>query len=381
MILFGGMGEITGHTLPPVKPPNYTRRQFIRDGVRVGAAVALVRLIQACIPQNNAEHPPLLPDSPLQLGKEESQELPGLQWYPDGHISVLEDDGVTQAWIAAGRETYRLSGQSLDTLGNPEVVLQPTYETGEKGFNGYRGFGSVIRGRTPDERIGFYHNEWHPNQTQTFPFTSEIGIVVSTDNGLSWVDKGIVVRGPHSPRPSGDVQRPFGAGQPSAIQIGDYIHLYYTGWNPDSADAVYAACAPLIDVDNLQSWRLLADGTFSARAIDGVGTPVVSRPTEDHSYAAIPGVSWNTHLNKYVMVFESGKGFLVTTSQDGISWDTGKLVFSFPPENSNHWYRYPTLLSPKKDHTITDKIGWLYYGKGEKGRSQSMARMPFTFVS
>ena len=321
----------------------------------------------------------------LEFGQQhEDLHINNLLWVPDGHISVLKDDTGIRMWLTAARDSYLLTGASLDTLElHRGEVLSPTNIEDAHGFNGYRGFGSVIpgTGRNADTLTGFYHNEWHPSANQQFPYTAAIGVAQSTDNGITWDSIGSIIEGPQMPNPMGR-DRVFGAGQPSAIRIGKYVYVYHTQWSEGSSDSITVSRARLDNVLDLGSWETFTGGTsFNLAALGGQGTAIVSPTRSDDVYAALPGVSFNTALEKYVMTYETNAGFYLTTSDDGLAWNRSYQIAAFPqPQNprvqNNTWFSYPTLLSNESDREIGSEA-YLYFSRGIVGiEDHTMARVP-----
>ena len=91
-----------------------------------------------------------------------------------------------------------------------------------------------------------------------------------------------------------------------------------------------------------------------------------------------PVVTFNTYLNRYVVIGMSATadaattGFVFASSGDGISWDTPSVLWAVPPIQAvpslhagDSWYHYPTLLSLDQPNQLTTgQTGWLYYAHG-----------------
>lgn len=305
----------------------------------------------------------------ISLGKEQNFSPPGLQWVPDGHASMAREDDQVKLWVAAGPNSYLLQGTSLETLGQPLRVLGPEGRMTNNGYDGYASFGSVIPRETKGKLIGFYHQEHWPNQATYFPFRASIGIVTSKDSGVTWQNKRIILEG-KKPEPFPN-QRVSGAGQPCAIIKGNEVYLYYIDWNDQQADAIHLARAPLDSVENPKAWQRWTEKGF-AKPGEIKSDPVISpaKFNPDALYAALPGISFNTHFEKYLAVFETDLGFNLGLSEDAINWHSFRQFFPFPQRHSQRrrdqtWYSYPTILNPEANSDRkTNRKNWLVYGKG-----------------
>jgi hypothetical protein len=317
----------------------------------------------------------------IELGQEEDG-LPngtfGLQNFPDGHISFLRDGDGVNMWIAAGPCAYLLQGSTFDDLapfrstrpGAQEgcgsgIAASPVLMPSGTGFDStYAAFGTVLPGPDPPELLGIYHGEQCSDSGR---YTATIGLAVSGDFGKTWQRRGAIVTG----RDQAPVcARTSGAGQPSAIIVGDFIYLYYTDWGPDRADQIYLARAPLASGGMPGAWQKFSDGNFGSPGIGGNSSPIIRPTNPGDTFAAVAGVSYNVYLGRYLMSFATAAGFSFTTSQDGIHWQPGQLLMAVPPDQAAQrpgsvWYAYPTLLSPsEQSHLQTAQSGYLYYAKG-----------------
>lgn len=367
-----------------------TRRQFLKITAAAGIGVALA----ACSPEQSqkskeARKPTLTPESratpelKIRLGDEEMVSPSGLNWVPDGHISMLRMPGGNfRAWVQAGPISYLLEGSSLDQLGQPKLVFGPEKITTEKGFQGYRALHSVIPGVQPNELIGFYHQENWVSERNGFPYTASIGVAFSHDAGVTWEDQGTVIKGGQPEYPPEN--RASGAGQPSALIIDNWVHLYFIDWRTDSA-AIHLTRAQIEFVQKPVAWQRWNGSDFGRFGDERASVPVILPPKDgaEIPYAALPGVSYNSFTNSYLTVFESNLGFYVATSKDAIHWDQAQILLRFPQpqfpiKDGNVWNSYPTLLSETDSDRQTDQTGWLLYSKGIRNQGpHRMYRRPF----
>lgn len=301
----------------------------------------------------------------INLGREEYLEMPGLNFYPDGHLSFIRNQDEYQFWIPAETHGYYATGNSFDDLKlHPNPVLGPSEAEYE---NGYASFGSVHQGNTPQEKVGFYHAEKHASTYANF--TASICSATSTNNGIDWNRQGQIIQGYNAEEPG---KRVSGAGQPCAIEKDGYYYLYFVDWNGQQADSIHLARSPISSKGQPGTWEKYTENGFQNVGPQGKSIAIIQPPgnPNDTVYAALPSISYNQHLKKYTGVFETSNGFWLSLSDDAIDWTSAQQVCSFPqPQISRNkgdiWYSYPSMLSPKTDnHTITEKQGYLYYSSG-----------------
>lgn len=338
-------------------------------------ATATPRPTETAIPQPTETRKPtetsVSPTKELQfeIGSAEKVNLSGLQWYPDGHVSFIKmPNNELRFWIAGLQSGYMTTGESINALTKAEKVIGPSRT--EDFDRNYAAPGSVIPGKNENELLMFYHGEYHPKQPTSFPFKAGVGLAISQDGGKTWERKGQVIKGNNDKI---EKDKPSGAGQPSAIIIDNYIFLYYIDWNSEYPDAIHLARAP-INTDGMPgSWEKYSKGSFKDKEADDLSSPVVF-PPEGQGYAALPGVSWNKYLNKFLMVFEARDGFYVTTSSDGINWSSSISLLKVKTANDNPksgeiWNSYPTFISLKTpSDRETNKEMLLIHSQGKWGQ-------------
>lgn len=285
-----------------------------------------------------------------------------------------------------------------------DPVMPPNVPPGTDGLHGAVWFETVYQ--EPTDQTGktlfaVYHNENYP---ATLPYDSKtgigyvnsalwpqgltgpkspaavcrIGIMKSVDGGRSWKNNGIFIEDlqPRMILKPHNTSNTFagGVGDPSAVVSGDYLYLFYgeygypgvyDGGNYDpkkeqSGQCISIARIKLTDLDSPVGKAKRWDGKTFAAAPDGIGSPIASLqiPAATGGGAASspgggfhwgPSVSWNTHLNQWVMLMGH-----VT----GSSWKGSQIYISFNPNadlgdgnNAQQWTT-PKLLLDKPGHTI-----------------------------
>ena len=220
-----------------------------------------------------------------------------------------------------------------------------------------------------------YHNENYP---ATLPFDSKtgegykadnwpqgitgptspaavcrIGIMKSTNGGKAWENKGIFIEDlqarmilkPHN------TSKTFagGVGDPSAVASGEYLYLFYGEYGypgqydgkrydpkkESSGQCISVARIRLSDLDNPAGKAHRWDGNGFNAPYNGIGAPITSLQIPENAGGGPasspkggfywgPSVSWNTHLNCWVMLMGKAVGPSWAGSSIHISFNTNR---------------------------------------------------------
>jgi len=316
--------------------------------------------------------------------------------------------GEDPVWGFANDLKFASGANADEVFSTPaEKYIAPTLPknvaVGQPGLHGAVWFETVYqdqRDSTGRTLYAIYHNENYP---ETLPFNAEtgegyidkdwplgltdritpaavprIGVMKSTDGGWNWDNKGLfledkqarMILKPHN------TSKTFagGVGDPSAVAAGDYLYLFYgeygypgeydpATYSPEtewSGQCISIARIKLSDLDDPQGKGMRWDGKGFNASWDGIGKPVkslqipmesgggpASSPTGGFLWG--PSVSWNTHLESWVMLM--GK-------VEGQSWVGDEIYISFNShmdlgdgDNSQAWSK-PKLLLKKPGHVI-----------------------------
>lgn len=240
--------------------------------------------------------------------------------------------------------------------------------------------------------VMIYHTENHRCANATGQQVSiagksynSIALARSSDGGLTWKRQGRIITGPQPDLASicgtgFDSTKAFrGAGQPAVIRShdGKWFYTYFTEWREPYVPGLLIARASVKDGPVPGAWKKYDAATedFTAPGLAGVGTDVITNADSAYGgFAAMPSVSFNTYLNRYVAVFMGHVGFYYSTSADGIHWEASRLLWSAQglttskslPDGAS-WYYYPSLITPDEaSHETTGQSAWLYYAHGRK---------------
>ena len=308
----------------------------------------------------------------------------GIKWSPDSHISYITlPNGVKRFFISGNQKTFYFDTQKGKTLSDAlkdKPVFKESFGADLKVSyrNGYSTIGSVLQidSSNLNHVIGFTQNEQQrvnpDGSLDHATFTTSIGLLESFDGGASWTDYGPVIRGDDFTEPGTKIS---GAGHPNAIIKDNYVYVYYADWasqtNVFHADQIYLARIKILDggkkLETFQFYKEegFSEGEYNLKPIFPVSV------LENTKYTALPSVSFNKSLRKYIAVFETNNGFVMADSQDAVSWNNFKLIFEFPKDQTERntgdtWYSYPSLLSDKTEASdqTTSRNGNLYYSTG-----------------
>lgn len=312
-----------------------------------------------------------------------SLESYGIKWTPDSHLTYISfPNGERRYFISGNQKTYYMDTSVSTTFSEAIKAKTPVKESFGPDVNvahrnGYSTIGSVLQTdkSNPNHVIGFTQNEQqaiNPDGTLNYSnFTTSIGLLESTDAGQTWTDYGPVIRGDDYLEPGTKIS---GAGHPSALIVGDYVYIYYANWASQTlvfhADQIYLARAKILPNGSVANFEFYKEGGFSAGE-DNLKSVIEANAIENGKYSALPSISYNIALRKYLAFYETDRGFAVAFSQNGTSWSRNKLIFYFTKPMSQRqegdlWNSYPSLLSDKTEPNdqTTSAEGNLYYSQG-----------------
>jgi hypothetical protein len=301
---------------------------------------------------------------------------------------------------ASGKNAEEVFNKKYEQFKEPVMPLN--VKPNAEGLHGAVWFETVYQDKKDSSGktlYALYHNENYPN---TFPFNNKtgkgyidanwpqgltgaktpaavcrIGIMKSTNGGYSWENKGIVLEDnqermilkPHN----NSVTFAGGVGDPSAIASGDYLYIFYgeygypgayvrkaySGQKEQAGQCISMARIKLSDLDNPTGKAKRYDGSDFQANYDGIGSPIkniqISKengggPSSDSSskYYWGPSVSWNYHLEAWVMLMAKSEGPSWKGTSIYISFNKNKVL---DESNSQNWSS-PKLIVNKPGHVI-----------------------------
>lgn len=203
----------------------------------------------------------------------------------------------------------------------------------------------------------------HPGHHHLF----KVGLASTTDPNLaSWTYEGDLVTVDSGL--SSD-----GAGDPGFFQYGDKYYLFYAQ-KYNGLSGLFVARASTSDFGP-GDWTKWYDGSYSQPGIGGLQSPVIGNNST--SAYAQPTVSWNSYLNRFVIVFNDAStwvgtgdltnvGWAISYSTDTTnlaSWETPRMFYQFGSEG---WSSYKELYGVgssggKDSDWVTGQDNFLYF--------------------
>jgi len=216
-------------------------------------------------------------------------------------------------------------------------------------------------------------------------FYSVVALASSSDNGLTWTRKGVVITG-DDPKPANPKPGALGADQSGAIVADGYIYDFYPNFpnQPNSGSAIEAARAPLTNDGVPGTWIKYYNGSFGSQpGIGGLGSQIVPSPSAC-TRPAQPWLAFSTYLNEYVMTFICAQGWFFTTSTDLVNWNTPTQFFNSPEQefsNGQETNENVSLVTPGNPGQVIGQTGYVLYASTPAwGKAPHMFWMrPFTF--
>jgi len=302
---------------------------------------------------------------------------------PNGHISFRKEHGEFRIWVpgrlSTGPNSHEEGGFLFDVSNWSSDVLsqaQPTFTLGhvvpdEQNpvcpayvFDGnYAAMNAVVPAQEEGTLLAFYDAEYHQECPDGEPLLSSIGMATSTDGGVTWQNRQQVIQGLDEANLTASSVTQIqdaayqqtnrqiidcGASGPSVVErYADgavYLYLYYADRTPltGGRDSIYVARALLASDGQPGNWQKWNGTDWGAVGYQKSAVPIVKPPAGD-VLALQPHVSWNTALRSWLMVFKTANDFEMTTSTDGVNWNSPTVLLPFSPDDKLSGF--PSLLS------------------------------------
>jgi len=217
----------------------------------------------------------------------------------------------------------------------------------------------------------WYHNEPLLVTGRTAP---RIGAMVSTDNGLSWEDLGIILEAPEGSNNLESVNKYFVGGNGDFCVIADtkkgYVYFFISTYHKDMEEQGIAVARMRYENRNAPRRRVFKwyQGRWREQGLGGHVTPIFPAAIDWHRADADAfwgtSIHWNTYLNVWVMLLNRAKDK---------NWTQEGIYVSFNPDlaEPNDWTKpvkildanelekskwYPQVMGTDVEKRETDKL-------------------------
>ena len=254
--------------------------------------------------------------------------------------------------------------QDVSISPNPDPSVNPNYPSYT-----YMGGGSIYQ--VPEGTPGagnlllVYHAE-----VLNDALYAVLGLASSTDNGLSWIDLGEIVRLNQAFQFGLDGFE-IGEGGLVASPDGKYFYIYFPDWIANGT--LHATTTTRASVARA-SMKAVLENAFSPTrphavifqkyfqkrwdlqpGISGMSTDL--NPTTP--YSGYLDVAWNSALQRYVMIISNDTTFAYAESPDGLNWT---LPVSIGDQGNSHKIAaYPTAVGLGENPKILGQTYYVYF--------------------
>ena len=277
------------------------------------------------------------------------------------------DNGTLFMFYSTGHP-FRSSGPDLSHLSRPSQRTSFDNETTWK--MGARWIEATHKA-ADGKLYMWYHNEPPLPGGKTAP---RIGEMVSTDNGLSWRDLGLVLEAPAGSNNEASANFYFVGGNGDFTTIADrdnkYLYYYISTYNKDIAEQGVAVARMRYEdreapVGKVFKWH---KGAWTEPGLGGHVTPIFTVKTDWHKPDADafwgPSIHWNTYLKTWVMLLNRAKD--KNWAQEGIyvsfnadlgnpdGWTPPVKILDAADLEKSKWY--PQVVGLDASQRETDKL-------------------------
>lgn len=305
-----------------------------------------------------------------------SLRLPGIT-RPDSGLENYVDCNSPSHWDGNTMYIFSSAGHPFRSSGPDLLHLAPqsqraTYDN-EKDYNGGRWIEATWK--ADDGKLyGWYHREPGgvcPGKPLTAP---EIGAAVSSDNGLSWKDLGIILTAPDDSLFCDTPNKYFAGGNGDFSVIADenreYFYFFISTYHKDPKEqGVAVARMRCADRDMpvgkvFKSYRR----QWKEPGIGGRVTPIFGPTVDWHKPRADvfwgPSIHWNTYLERYVILLNRARdkdwtqeGVYVTFNRhldNTEGWSKPQKLIDASRLEESKWY--PQVVGTSAANRETDKL-------------------------
>jgi hypothetical protein len=277
------------------------------------------------------------------------------------------------------------SGPPIDVTidPNPDPAVNPSYQAYD-----YMGGGPVYQVPQGLPGAGNLLMVYHAEIPTTTSFYSVLALAKSTDQGMSWVDLGEIIRINQGYRK--DLVDGFDIGVSPLVNSpdGKYFYIYFPDWRANgtlqwgnTVTSISVARAPIASVldaafcakPHAVPFEKYYDGWHLNQGLGGYSTDLDTQTP----YGGNLTVAYNSDLHAYQLLINAGVVVYYTDSPDGMNWSPLSLLYDFRNEKEQPSV-YVDLVGMGDDPRILGKQFYIFYtrypGNGEGWPGASVNR-------
>ncbi|ANE45808.1 hypothetical protein SY83_05285 [Paenibacillus swuensis] len=276
--------------------------------------------------------------------------------YVDGNIGYYWDEQTGKYWrIENNNNNNRVfSGTTPETMaltGN-QTLSYNGFPGGDAQYWLYH----IFRRDSDNKFVAIVHIEYDYGAHPGHHHLVKMGLASTTDPTLrNWTYEGDLCTVDASLSNDGCMDA-------GLIQDGDYYYMFYHQ-SFDNWSGLYAARAPVNDYGP-GKWQKWYNGSWSQPGIGGLQSPILGN--ESNTLYAAPSISWNTYLNKYIIIFNNVSTWVASGHSDlsgckydiaytsdlsTMNWSVPETFYSYGSEG---WRPYKGLMGIGADSNGKD---------------------------
>ena len=298
--------------------------------------------------------------------------LPIHKWTPDGQITSIKQ-ASSGTWINfyPGSSSYRTTGSNA--LPDSQQMLNPS----EKILGGKHGGSSPQHndggewlmsafdvGNGDGRLIGFGHAEDHyygqggPVGSPPIAFKS-FTVVCGENWGTRWGKSALVLSDGVKP----DTPQWRGIGDGAVVwdfKNNRWLAMLMNKREDQNGSAALTAAVSYDKSAKPSSWKKWDGSSFNAHAVNNRAEQLRDL-NGNKLFGANPSLSWNTHIQRWVMVYHAWNGDLMITAANDLPHFENPKVLLRNDDGKGAWY--PTMMSSNAGVITTQQWNSLYFRK------------------
>lgn len=313
---------------------------------------------------------------------EQPSTMPLKGYWTDGKITALKQPDGKFLLFWAEATSYRQEAttpwleDNVGTLSKSNAVFGKSINK-QSGFNDGGSWFIGVHSLGGERMVGFFHAESHWSGGDGA--YKSIGVTYSDNLGKTW-EKGTKILNSDEAKPETAKYCGLGDGCVVWNEARKSWICYYSGYCLSVWDYVMTMAESTDAEARPGTWKKWDGSAFTGVGCDsetGLGSENVSIDNLVHRRGANPSVMYNTHINKWIIVYHCWESYIVmSTSDDGINWAEPTVIISKTMEPGGSMY--PNMISSEGD-TSGGKSFRIYYAVDMVNGVRTLAYRDFIF--